>query len=102
MDCKAEEGYKCFQYMCFPWNRFHHLCADADAHLLADVGDFEDKEWYGKTLKTLLIWSFKMTMRIKDEERKCFIFSPDLRKIGYSEENVRINRGSIYRLRKIE
>jgi len=19
-DCKAEEGYKCFQYMCFPWN----------------------------------------------------------------------------------
>jgi len=20
MDCKAEEGYKCFQYMCFPWN----------------------------------------------------------------------------------
>ena len=79
MDCKAEEGYKCFQYMCFPWNRFHHLCTDADA----DVGDVEDKEWYGKTLKTLPILSLKMTMRMKDEERKGFIFSPDLRKIGY-------------------
>merc|ERR1711962_323257 len=20
-DCKAEDGYKCFQYMCYPWNR---------------------------------------------------------------------------------
>ena len=43
-----------------------------------------------------------MTMRMKDEERKGFIFSPDLRKIGYIEDNVRINRGSIYRLRKIK
>ena len=20
-DCKEEDGYKCFQYMCFPWER---------------------------------------------------------------------------------
>ena len=57
MDCKAEEGYKCFQYMCFPWNRFDHLSAEtgdvagADdvlfmEHLFpADVGD---KEWCSK------------------------------------------------------
>ena len=34
-----------------------------------------------------------MKMRMKDKERKGFIFSPDLqhRKIGYIEDNVRIN-----------
>ena len=40
MDCKAEEGYKCFQYMCFPWNRFDHLSAETGDVAGADgLGD---------------------------------------------------------------
>ena len=35
MDCKAEEGYKCFQYMCFPWNRSFD-------HLISHGGDVEE------------------------------------------------------------
>ena len=72
MDCKAEEGYKCFQYMCFPWNRWIHFMVLSLQTLVFendDQNEIEDKMI--KRLRTRAVNSSVL--------KETFISSPDLR-----------------------